>query len=118
MPMTAAVSSRWFLALLALFISLPTLPVTAQPVSCPHDGDVNQDSRRSPADALLAFRHFLGLTQLTACAQEHANVVAPATSPITPADALCIFQAFLGLPSCFDRLVLVPQPCSCVGRAG
>ena len=39
---------------------------------CPHDGAV------TPADALLAFRHFLGLGTLDACQQDRANVTNPA----------------------------------------
>ena len=54
--------------------------------------------------ALLAFRHFLGLTTpaLDMCQQARANVFDPGNSPITPTDARCIFQKFLGLQSCLD----------------
>lgn len=71
---------------------------------CLPDGDVDQNDRITPADALLAFQEFLGTAEppLDACQQKHANVDAPARSGITPADALCIFRRFLGLPSCLD----------------
>jgi hypothetical protein len=74
------------------------------PTGCPHNGDVNQDGRLTPADALLAFQHFLGIAvpSLTDCQQDRANVDDPEGSEITPADALCIFQNFLGLQSCLD----------------
>jgi hypothetical protein len=74
--------------------------------SCLHDGNVNQDGSTTPADALLAFQHFLGVatSPLDACQQNRANVIDPAASEITPADALCIFQRFLGLSSCLDAL--------------
>lgn len=67
-------------------------------------GDVNGDGSLTPADALLAFQHFLGLAQppLDTAAQERANVDDPDGSAITPADALCIFRNFLGLTSCLD----------------
>jgi len=91
----------WTLLLL-MVLSLRITPATAQP--CPHDGDVNQDEMRTPADALLTFQHFLGLVDppLDACQQDRANVDDPENSDITPADALCIFQKFLGLSSCFE----------------
>ncbi len=61
-----------------------------------------QDDTITPADALLAFQHFLGIADppLDACQQDRANVDDPEDSEITPADALCIFQEFLDLPSC------------------
>ncbi len=95
---------RWGLAMVLIFtaLGLPVTPAVAQP--CPHDGDVNQDGMITPADALLAFQHFLSLADppLDACQQDRANVNDPEQSAITPADALCIFQRFLGLPSCLD----------------
>ena len=36
-------------------------PTMAQP--CLPDGDVNQDGRITPTDGLLAFRHFLRMTE-------------------------------------------------------
>lgn len=83
------------LGLILLALSLAGTPAAAL---CPHDGDVNGDGRRTPADALLAFEHFLGRRELEACQQERADVP-PSDGRITPADALCIFQAFLGLPT-------------------
>ncbi len=95
---------RWGLAMVLIFtaLSLHVTPAVAQP--CQHDGDVNQDDTITPADALLAFQHFLGIADppLDACQQDRANVDDPENSEITPADALCIFQRFLGLPSCLD----------------
>ncbi len=95
---------RWGLVILLILtaLSLPVKPAVAQP--CPHDGDVNQDDTITPADALLAFQHFLSIADpsLNACQQDRANVDDPENSEITPADALCIFQRFLGLPSCLD----------------
>ena len=83
-----------------------TRPMTATDNGgCPHDGDVTQDGRRTPGDALLAFRQFLGLAvpPLDACQRDRANVLDPEGSAITPADALCIFQKFLGLASCLGN---------------
>jgi hypothetical protein len=99
-----------YLFLIAVFlIALPLhiTPVRAQ--SCPHDGDVNQDGSLTPTDALLTFRHFLGLAEppLNTCQQAHANVEDPESSGITPADALCIFRKYLGFLSCLDPLPAV-----------
>ncbi len=98
----------WTLLLL-MVLSLRITPATAQP--CPHDGDVNQDDTITPADALLAFQHFLGIAAppLDACQQDRANVDDPENSEITPADALCIFQKFLGLPSCLDAPFILDE---------
>ncbi len=99
-------SHRWSLVILLILtaLSLPVKPAVAQP--CPHDGDVNQDGVITPADALLAFQHFLEIADptLDECQQNHADVVDPVDpgSDITPGDALCIFQEFLELPSCLD----------------
>jgi hypothetical protein len=73
-------------------------------MTCLPDGDVNQNGQITPADALLAFEHFLGVAEppLDSCQQARANVDTPETSNVTPADALCIFQMFLSLPSCLD----------------
>jgi PKD repeat protein len=69
-------------------------------LKCPHSCDVNQDSRITPADSLLAFQHFLSIneTQLNAC--ELSQVDVNQDGMVTPADALCILRNFLGLPSC------------------
>jgi hypothetical protein len=95
-------------SLLIMVIRMTT--VTAQ--TCPHDGDVNQDGTITPADALLAFQHFLGIAAppLDTCQHDRANVDDPEDSAATPADALCIFQKFLGLPSCLDDFGNGPPP--------
>ncbi len=102
---------RWSLVILLILmvVSLPVTSAVAQ--SCPHDGDVNQDDTITPADALLAFQHFLGIADppLDACQQDRANVDDPENSGITPADALCIFQKFLGLPSCLDAPFILDE---------
>ncbi|MBM3222290.1 MAG: hypothetical protein FJZ47_00590 [Candidatus Tectomicrobia bacterium] len=74
-------------------------------LTCPHDGDVNQDRQHTPGDALLVLQHFFNPAAglLTTCQQERGDVLAPG-SGLTPADALCIFQQALGLPSCFAAL--------------
>lgn len=71
---------------------------------CVHDGDANRDGSLTPADALLAFRHFLGIASppLNVCRQTRVNVASPESTAVTPADALCIFRKFLGLSSCLD----------------
>ncbi|MBM3226856.1 MAG: hypothetical protein FJZ47_24080, partial [Candidatus Tectomicrobia bacterium] len=93
-------------------------------LTCPHNGDVNQDGKVTPEDALLAFRYSLGLEQLDTCQQDHADVRASGHG-VTPGDALCIFQKFLGIPSCLDDRVpakLLVETCSstspCTGRVG
>ncbi len=73
------------LLFLALVIALQSLPATAQ--TCQPDGDVNQNGGITPADALLAFQHFLGLIVLDACQQDRANVLDSETTGITPTDA-------------------------------
>lgn len=73
-------------------------------LTCLHDGDVNQDGRITPTDALLAFRHLLGLLPLDVCQQEQANVFDPEQTLVTPVDVLCIFQHFLTRPSCLDNI--------------
>lgn len=67
-----------------------------------HDGDVNQDGILTPRDALLAFKHFLGLADppLDACQLDRANVVNPEMSGVTPEDALCILRHTLNIQSC------------------
>ncbi len=101
---------RWSLVILLILtaLSLPVTSAVAQP--CPHDGDVNQDGAITPADALLAFQHFLSIADppLDACQQDRANVD-PENSAITPADALCIFQEFLDLPSCLDAPFILDE---------
>lgn len=72
---------------------------------CLPDMDVNQDGNVTPADALIVFQGFLGVTDspLTRCQLARFNLNDPEGSGITPSDALCIFQYFLGLPSCLDN---------------
>lgn len=61
-------------------------------------GDVNRDGKITAADALLSFKHSLGLTTLTGDQQDRADVNRDGN--ITPDDALCIFRKFLGVSSC------------------
>jgi len=60
------------------------------------NGDLNRDGSVSPADALSAFRCYLGLATCPDCADVDRN------GSVTPADALCIFKRYLGLASCLD----------------
>src|SRR5438309_6365357 len=93
---------RYLWAVLLFLSAVPFLciPVYAQP--CSHDGDVNQDSRVTPADVLQAFKFFLALGSLNECGRDHTyrNL----GGAITPADALCIFRYFVGLSSCLSEL--------------
>jgi hypothetical protein len=93
-----AVGWTWSALLLLILHVVPVMAQTCQP-----NGDINDDGMITPADALLAFRHFLAIAEppLTDCHQARANVSRPVSSSITPDDALCIFQQFLRLPSCF-----------------
>ena len=101
-----------FLILLALVaLSLPALS-DAQ-LTCPPDGDVDQNGSVTAADALLAFQQALSLTQLSACQRIIADVFPKPTAPdgnITASDALCIFQKALSLPSCLGTLPSSNQP--------
>lgn len=63
-------------------------------------GDINEDGRVTPLDALQAFRHFLGIQPLEE--QQLVNADVNQDGQITPADTLCIFQRFLTRPSCLD----------------
>ena len=47
-------------------------------------------------EVILAFEHYLGLTQLDECQQSHADT--DEDDVLTPSDALCIFQCYLGTP--------------------
>ena len=98
---------------IALLLVLVTLIITVMPAAsgaqpaCQPDGDVDQNGSLTAADALLAFRQALGLSQLRACQQTIADVSPEPADPdgsITASDALCIFQKALGLPSCLDAL--------------
>ena len=98
-----SVSSLMLLALLVM--GLPVLSGAQQ--ACHPDGDVDRNGSVTAADALLAFQQALGLTQLTACQRDIADVTPLPSAPdgnITASDALCIFQKALSLPSCLDTL--------------
>ena len=104
-----SVSSLMLLALLVM--GLPALSGAQQ--VCQPDGDVDRNGSVTAADALLAFQQALGLTQLTACQRDIADVFPQPASPdgsITASDALCIFQKALSLPSCLDTLSSTNQP--------
>jgi hypothetical protein len=73
----------------------PVVPGTFT-CDCPPDGDTDADGQVTPGDALLAFQHYLGLTQLNECQQSHADT--DGDEMLTPSDALCIFQCYLGTP--------------------
>jgi hypothetical protein len=77
-------------------------------IPCPHDGDVNMDEEVTPRDALMTFKHYLGIIELDECQQDHAEVCNPVDpgSNITPQDALCIFVAYLD-----GLLPQEPLPC-------
>jgi YVTN family beta-propeller protein len=90
------------IALCFVLLAASLHPTPAHAQVCRNDGDVNQDGRVTPVDALLAFQHVLGLTSLGACQQEQANASDPETSGITPADAQCILRRFLTVSSCLD----------------
>ena len=84
-----------------------------EPHICQPDGDIDQNGSVTAADALLAFQHALGLTQLDMCQRSIAEVFPQPTAPdgnITASDALCIFQKALSLPSCLDSLPSPNQP--------
>lgn len=57
------------------------------------DGDVNGDNSITPADALLAFKHYLGLIQLSD--QSLFRGDRNGDGEITPADARSIFKQYL-----------------------
>ncbi|MEW6381673.1 MAG: MopE-related protein [bacterium] len=59
-------------------------------------GDLNGDGSITPADALFAFRCYLGLGLCDPCADVDKN------GSVTPADALCLFRKYLGIPSCMN----------------
>ena len=89
-----------------------TITVRRDVEPCPPDGDVDRNGSVTAADALLAFRQALGLTQLSMCEQSVADVFPSPAMPdgsITASDALCIFQKALGLPSCLDALATPNQ---------
>lgn len=67
-------------------------------VQCQHDGDINEDGRLTPGDALLAFQRFLELPEaatLSDCQERRGDV--NSEPEITADDARCIFAASLGL---------------------
>lgn len=74
---------------------------------CSHDGDVNEDGEITPQDALMAFEHYLEISTLDDCQQDHAEVTLE--GEVTPRDALCIFQKYLGIPCCLDAHGLVEE---------
>jgi hypothetical protein len=62
------------------------------------NGDLNQDGSITPADALIAFKCYLG--SLSGPCPDCADVNQDNT--VSPADALCLFKKYLGQPSCLD----------------
>ena len=60
------------------------------------NGDLNNDGSITPADALMAFKCYLGSNECPECVDVDGN------GTVTPGDALCIFKKFLGIPSCLD----------------
>jgi spore coat protein CotH len=60
------------------------------------NGDLNEDGTITPADALVAFRCYLGSDTCPDGADVNKD------GSVTPADALCLFKKYLGQPSCLD----------------
>ncbi|MEW5804453.1 MAG: alpha-2-macroglobulin family protein [bacterium] len=58
--------------------------------------DLTGDGQITPADALYAFRCYLGYGPCPGCADVNRDGM------FSPADALCLFQKFLGQPSCLS----------------
>ncbi len=65
---------------------------------CALNGDVNNDSQVTPADALCAFKMYLGNPQASCTKQDCADCNKDGN--VTPADALGIFKTYLGTGSC------------------
>jgi hypothetical protein len=59
------------------------------------DGDLNKDGNLTPADALIAFKCYLG-NECPDCTDVNED------GAVTPADALCLFKKYLGQPSCLN----------------
>ncbi|MEW5804743.1 MAG: chitobiase/beta-hexosaminidase C-terminal domain-containing protein [bacterium] len=59
-------------------------------------GDLNGDGKITPADALAAFKCYLGSGPCTDCSDVNGD------GSVTPKDALCLFQKYLGQASCLD----------------
>jgi len=57
-------------------------------------GDLNKDERITPADALIAFKCYLGLDECPDCVDMNKD------GEVTPADARCIFRIYLEVPDC------------------
>ena len=66
-------------------------------------GDINQDGKITPQDALCAFEKYMGICP-TSCNIPCADVCADVNydNDVTPADALCIFNKYLGKTSCLE----------------
>jgi len=60
------------------------------------NGDLNEDGRVTPGDALIAFRCYLRSGPCLDCSDANKD------GEVTPADARCIFQKYLGKSSCLD----------------
>ena len=104
---------RFILSLMFLFIIMGLPALSGAQQACLPNGDVDRNGSVTAADALLAFQQALGLTQLTACQRDIADVTPLPSAPdgnITASDALCIFQKALSLPSCLDTLPSTNQP--------
>ena len=65
-------------------------------ISATCNGDLNEDGNITPADALTAFRCYLGTGFCSDCADVTRD------GEVTPSDALCLFKKFLEQPSCLD----------------
>ena len=107
------VAYRSVASLVLLTLIIMGLPALSGAQICQPNGDVDRNGSVTAADALLAFQQALGLTQLTACQRDIADVTPLPSAPdgnITASDALCIFQKALSLPSCLDTLPSTNQP--------
>ena len=60
------------------------------------NGDLNGDNKVTPADALKAFKCYLGTESCPDCADVTGD------GKVTPSDALCLFKKYLGQSSCLD----------------
>ncbi|MEW5802233.1 MAG: MopE-related protein [bacterium] len=60
------------------------------------NGDLNGDKLITPADALAAFKCYLGSGACSPCADVNKDGL------VTPSDALCLFRKYLGTTNCLD----------------
>ncbi|MEW5802239.1 MAG: C25 family cysteine peptidase [bacterium] len=66
-------------------------------ISPPCDGDLNEDGRITPSDALIAFRCSMSSGPCPRCCDVNED------GTVTPADAQCLFRKYMRLPSCLDE---------------